>query len=265
MIVRNPLNQPQLTIGVLTMNEAHRIEQCLKSASFADQIIVVDSGSTDETVAKAHAMGAQVWSYPDWQGFAVQRNRLLKHAQGKYILFLDADEIINTACRKEIEDIVQSGENAVWKIKWRIVAFGKELKYLKSTSLVERLFFKDNLKEFQGVVHEEAQLHNPSVKRYLIKSEVLHTSRESVQSSLNKMAQYSMLGALKRAEQGKKGGVFRGLLSGFNVFFRIYFLHRGFMCGGAGFLYAYFHALEAFFRYAALAYDKDLLNQYAKR
>src|SRR3989344_4608592 len=70
---------PTLTVAVLTHNEAHRIEACLKSAAFADQLLVVDSGSTDNTVAIAQSLGAEVHSYPDWQGFAVQRNRLLAH------------------------------------------------------------------------------------------------------------------------------------------------------------------------------------------
>ena len=73
---------PTLTVAVLTHNEAHRIEACLKSAAFADQVLVVDSGSTDDTVALAKGLGAEVHSYPDWQGFAVQRNRLLAHSRG---------------------------------------------------------------------------------------------------------------------------------------------------------------------------------------
>ena len=75
-------DRPTLTIGVLTKNEAHRIENCLRSAAFADQVVVVDSGSTDDTVAIARRLGAEVHLYPDWQGFAVQRTRLLAHATG---------------------------------------------------------------------------------------------------------------------------------------------------------------------------------------
>ncbi len=89
--------RPTLTIGVLAKNEAHQIERCLRSAAFADQVVVVDSGSSDDTVAIAEKMGAQVHLYPDWQGFAVQRNRLLAHATGDYLFFLDADEEITPA------------------------------------------------------------------------------------------------------------------------------------------------------------------------
>ena len=249
--------RPTLTIGILTLNEAHRIKACLESAKFADQLIVVDSGSSDGTAEIARHFGAETFSYPDWQGFAVQRNRLLQHASGDYIFFLDADEIMGADFQRELQAIVASGEQAVWKIRWRMVAFGHELKYLRSTSLVERLFVRRNLLEFKGVVHEEAQLDNPQTPRKEIHTPLLHHSRETVHDSLQKLTQYAMLGAAKRAEKGKKGGVLRGIASGSSMFIRLYFLHLGVLCGGAGFLYCFFVALEAFFRYAALEYDTD--------
>ncbi len=82
-----------LTVAVLTHNEAAGIEACLRSAAaIADQLLVIDSGSSDDTVALARAAGAEVFAYPDWQGFAVQRTRQLQHARGDYVFFLDADE-----------------------------------------------------------------------------------------------------------------------------------------------------------------------------
>ena len=123
-----------LTVAVLTLNEEKRIRTCLQSARFADQLLVVDSGSSDRTVEIAKQMGAEVHIYPDWQGFAVQRNRLLKHASGDYIFFLDADEELNDGIEKEIKKILENNIEAVGKIKWRMVAFGKELKYLRSIS-----------------------------------------------------------------------------------------------------------------------------------
>ena len=245
-----------LTVAVLTLNEEKRIRACLQSASFADQLLVVDSGSTDRTVTIAQEMGAQVHIYADWQGFAVQRNRLLQHATGDYIFFLDADEEMGPEFQQELRAIIESGESAVWKIQWRMVAFGRELKYLRSISRVERLFVRSHVKEFTGVVHEEAQLDQP-VARKEIRAPLRHHSRDSVKDSLQKMTQYALLGAAKRAERHKKGGVVRGLFSASNMFIRVYFLHLGFLCGGAGFLYSVFLAGEAFFRYAALAYDDE--------
>ena len=252
----NSVKTPTLTVAVLTLNEAKRIRTCLASAVFADQLLVVDSGSTDATVQIAQEMGADVHIYPDWQGFAVQRNRLLKHATGDYIFFLDADEEMGPEFQRELQAIVASGAQGVWKIRWRMVAFGYVLKYLRSTSLVERLFVRSTVTEFTGVVHEQAQL-NTTLPRASIGASLLHYSRDSVRDSLQKLTQYAMLGAAKRAAHRKKGGVLRGLASGTSMFIRLYVLHLGFLCGGAGFLYCLFVALEAFFRYAALGYDQE--------
>lgn len=250
------VQRPTLTVAVLTLNEAKRIRACLASAAFADQLLVVDSGSTDATVQIAQEMGADVHIYPDWKGFAVQRNRLLQHATGEYIFFLDADEEMGPEFQQELQAIVASRAQGVWKIRWRMVAFGHALKYLRSTSLVERLFVRSTVTEFTGVVHEQAQL-NTDLPRANMRVPLLHYSRDSVRDSLQKLTQYAMLGAAKRAAHHKKGGVLRGLASGTSMFVRLYVLHLGFLCGGAGFLYCLFVGLEAFFRYAALGYDHE--------
>ena len=99
----------RLTVAILTLNEEKRIAQCIRSAAFADQILVADSGSKDHTCEIAQSLGAEVHLYPDWQGFAVQRNRLLAHATGDYIFFLDADEEFTPELVKEVQAAVASG------------------------------------------------------------------------------------------------------------------------------------------------------------
>lgn len=246
-----------LTVAVLTLNEEKHIRACLQSAHFADQIVVVDSGSTDATVAMAKEMGAEVHIYADWQGFAVQRNRLLQHSTGDYIFFLDADEEMGPEFQQELQSIISSGQEAVWKIRWRMVAFGHELKYLRSIAWVQRLFVRKNITHFSGVVHEQAQLTR-EMQVLKIGAPLLHFSRPTVRDSLQKLTQYAVLGAAKRAEQKKRGGVWRGLASAISMFLRVYFLHLAILSGGAGFLYSFFIALEAFFRYAILGYDLEV-------
>ncbi len=260
-----PITQrPQLTVAILTKNEAHHIEACVRSASFADQIVVVDSGSTDGTVELAKSLGAQTFSYTDWQGFAVQRNRLLMHTSGDYVFFLDADEVITDGLRADIQAAVASNERAVWKVRWRTVAYGQELTYYREQSSLERLFRRDMIKEYVGVVHEHAVLVDEAAQqrhpRHVLRSRLLHYSRETVRGSLVKLTQYAMLGASKRATAGKAGGVVRGLASGIASFLRLYVLRLGFLCGGPGFLFCFFIALESFFRYAALHYDRAYLT-----
>ena len=252
--------RPRLTIGILTMNEERRIEACIRSAHFADEIVVVDSGSKDKTVALAQHLGAKVYTHADWQGFAEQRNRLLQYCTGDYIFFLDADELIQPELQAEIQTAVMSNRPDVWETYWLEVAFGRPLRRVVSRKSLPRLFRRDMLIGFDGVVHEHANLTNPQAERHVFKSPLWHYSRETIHDSLKKLTQYAMLGAAKRAKKNRRGGVIRGLLSSFWMFIRLYFFKRAFLEGGPGFLYSLFIALEFFFRQAALKYDRQYLR-----
>lgn len=253
-------SQPTLTIGILTMNEARRIEQCIQSARFADQIVVVDSGSQDDTVAIAQRLGAQVHVHADWQGFAEQRNRLLRYCTSDYIFFLDADEVISPELQAEIQAAVLARKPDIWQTYWLEVAFGQPLHRVLSRKSLPRFFRRDMLTGFDGVVHEHANLQNPELPRHTFKSPLLHYSRETVHDSLKKLTQYAMLGAAKRAQKGRKGGVLRGAASALWMFIRLYFFKLACLEGGPGFLYSLFISLEFFFRQAALKYDRRYLR-----
>lgn len=251
----NPLDRPTLCIGILTMNEEQRIAQCIQSAKFADQIIVLDSGSTDRTREIASDLGAEVHRYDDWQGFAVQRTRLLQYVKSDYIFFLDADEVIGDALANEISSAVSSQRDAIWEVLWNQVAYGRPLTLMKSTAGVQRLFKTSSIEKFDGVVHEGAVMRNRGLPVIKFRERLLHYSRETVHGSLLKLAQYVQHGAAKRAQLGKTGGVLRGFASAFAIFLKLYVFRRGFLCGAEGFLFCFFIALECFFRYAALKYD----------
>lgn len=258
-------SKPTLCIAILTLNEERRIAQCIQSAQFADQIVVVDSGSQDGTVAMAQGLGAQVHIHSDWQGFAEQRNRLIQHCKADYIFFLDADEVIPAELATEIQAAVQSNAQLTWEVLWNQVAYGKPLTMMKTTGGVQRMFPMANLLRFEGLVHEKAILRNPQTPVHKFKYRLWHYSRETVYGSLQKLAQYAQLGAAKRAEKGKRGGVLRGFASALNSFIQLYFFRRGFLCGAEGFLFCFFIALECFFRYAMLHYDREYLTASAKR
>jgi len=256
---------PTLCIGILTMNEERRIRQCIQSAKFADQIVVVDSGSKDATIAIAQSLGAQVHTHADWQGFAEQRNRLLQYCKADYIFFLDADEVITPELQFEIQAAVKSDRQHVWETYWLEVAFGRPLHRVLSRKSLPRLFRRDLLLNFDGVVHEHANLSQPNTPRQQFKSPLLHYSRETIHDSLKKLTQYAMLGAAKRAKKNRRGGVIRGLLSSFWMFMRLYFFKLAILEGGPGFLYSLFISLEFFFRQAALKYDREWLTDKVQR
>ncbi|MDR1967123.1 MAG: glycosyltransferase family 2 protein [Burkholderiaceae bacterium] len=249
-----------LFVVVLTLNETRRLPACLNSSRFAERTLVIDAGSSDDTVAVARALGAQVESCPDWRGFGVQRTRSLQYCQGaRYIFFLDADEEIPPALRAEISAIVRAGQTGAWIVNWEQVAFGRTLTGLASSTGFPRLFSAGGLLGFDGPVHEQALLA-PGTPTRQLKALLRHYSYDSVRLSLHKISQYALLGAAKHAASGQRGGVWRGLASSSALFLRYYLLRGGFLHGGAGFLYCYVRAQECFFRYAALQYDRDTLT-----
>jgi glycosyltransferase involved in cell wall biosynthesis len=254
-----------LAVVVLALNEAHRLPACLRSARFAEQLIVIDAGSTDDTVAVARASGARVEVHDDWQGFAAQRTRALAYCKdASYIFFLDADEEITPELQAEIAAAVASGEQAAWKVTWLQVAFGRSLRGMSRSSGQPRLLHTACLQGFDGVVHERARLA-PGTPVHRLRNKLPHYSYDTVHDGLKKLTQYSMLGASKRASWGQRGGILRGMASAMAFFLRLYLLQGGILCGGPGFLYCYLLAQECFFRYAALKYDRDLLHDRVKR
>lgn len=224
---------------------------------------MADSGSTDNTVALASAMGAAVHSYPDWQGFGEQRTRLVKHCSSDYIFFLDADEVIPPDLEKEVVDIVRSGANGVWEVLWNQVAYGKPLMRMKSTGGIPRLFRADNLIGYEGLVHEAAVLKDKMVPVFKLKARLFHYSRETIYGSLQKLAQYAQLGALKRAKRGKKGGVLRGFASALANFLQLYVL-AGFLVWPRGLLVLFLYCAEVLLQVRDDRVRQEFINRQRK-
>ena len=245
-----------LTIAVLALNEASMITSCLESASFAEQILVIDSGSSDDTMLIARSLGAEVHSYADWQGFAIQRNRALEHCRQDYVFFLDCDEIIPANLAKEILEIVKQGMVNRGLIRWDDFVFGKRLQGIHQTKGVARLFKIHDILEFRGQVHESAVLKAPEIT-HIFNTKLIHYSRRTVYQSLLKLAQYSQLAAISLRKSKKNIGVLAGLMHAIPRFLKLYFIKMSFLSGAEGFLYSLFIALEVFFKYCAARYDND--------
>jgi glycosyltransferase involved in cell wall biosynthesis len=245
-----------LTIAVLALNEASMITSCLESASFAEQILVIDSGSSDDTMLIARSLGAEVHSYADWQGFAIQRNRALEHCRQDYVFFLDCDEIIPANLAKEILEIVKQGMVNRGLIRWDDFVFGKRLQGIHQTKGVARLFKIHDILEFRGQVHESAVLKAPEIT-HVFNTKLIHYSRRTVYQSLLKLAQYSQLAAISLRKSKKNIGVLAGLMHAIPRFLKLYFIKMSFLSGAEGFLYSLFIALEVFFKYCAARYDND--------
>lgn len=243
-----------LCIAILSFNEAPIIRQCLESAQFADQLLVIDSGSSDSTLEIARSYGAEVHIYDDWQGFGVQRNRALSLCHCKYIFFLDCDEVISVNLAQEIRAASQQGHISCGLIRWDDHVFGKRLRGIHQTKGISRLFKVDTLSGFDGVVHEGANFRG-APQTALFQARLTHYSRRSIYQSILKLAQYSQLGAIKLQSSNHRTGVVVGLVHALPRFMNLYIFKLSFLSGEEGFLYSLFVALEVFFKYCAARYD----------
>jgi glycosyltransferase involved in cell wall biosynthesis len=248
--------QHSLCIAVLSLNEASTITNCLHSAQFADQLLVIDAGSTDSTVNLAQSLGAEIHHHDDWQGFAAQRNRALDHCHCEYIFFLDCDEVIPAELAKEISIAVTQGAINRGLIRWDEYVFGRRLHGIHQTKGIARLFKVCDLVGFEGQVHESAILKAPP-QAHLFRTRLIHHSRRSIHQSLLKLTQYSQLAAIKLRHTRHRSGVAIGLLHALPRFLNLYLVKLSFLSGAEGFLYSLFITLEVFFKYCAAYYDSD--------
>jgi glycosyltransferase involved in cell wall biosynthesis len=243
-----------LCIAVLSLNEAGTIANCLNSAIFADQLLVIDAGSNDSTTKIAQSLGAEVHQHRDWQGFAIQRNRALHCCRCEYIFFLDCDEIIPLELADEIRAAVNHGIINRGLIRWDDYVFGRRLRGIHQTKGIARLFKVSDLMGFEGQVHEGAVLQN-APRSLLFRTRLTHHSRRSIHQSLLKLTQYSQLAAINIRRSRSRSGVAAGLIHALPRFLNLYLIKFSFLSGAEGFLYSLFVSLEVFFKYCAAHYD----------
>jgi len=264
-VLPNGSKPGSLTIAILSFNEASIIHDSLKSAAFADQLLLIDSGSTDATVDIARAHSAEVHTYLDWQGFATQKNRALQHCVCEYVFFLDCDEIIPPQLATEIRAVVEQGSVNLGLIRWEDYVFGKRLRGIHQTKGVARLFKISDIKFFSGKVHESAALRcEPN--RLLMGTPLIHHSRRSIHQSLLKLAQYSQLAAIEIRDSRVKSGILTGTAHALSRFINLYFIKLSLLSGAEGFLYSLLISLEVFFKYCAARFDHGVeANRPARR
>lgn len=246
-----------LSITIIAKNERDNIAACLASVAFADQVVVVDSGSTDETVAVAQSLGAEVTTRADWLGFGVQKNRALALATQDWVLSLDADERISPALRQEIEDQIAKhagpGTDVAFEIP-RLTQFcGQWIHHCGWTpDRVLRLFRRGDARFSDDLVHESLQLLKPETTVIRLKNPLLHFSYPTPEQYWRKLQHYSRDWALQRHARGQTTTITRAALSGLVAFIRSYVFRLGFLDGAMGFAVCTMQAQSAFGKYFEL-------------
>lgn len=237
---------PRLSAVVITRNEAHHIERCLRSVDFADECVVLDSGSSDRTVELARALGAQVSVDPAWPGFGPQKNRAVALARGEWVFSIDADEQVTPALRTAIlEALAAPGHDGYWVL--RASSFcGRTIRHGDwRNDRVLRLFRRGVGRFSDDVVHERVIV--PGTQGTL-RGLLLHDSVESLEDGREKMLRYARLGAEKLRARGR-GGWWSACVHGGWTFVRGYLFRLGLLDGRAGFAIACLNARGTYLRY----------------
>lgn len=242
----------KISCFVIACNEEDRIERCLRSlAGWVDQLIVLDSGSKDKTVAIAEKYADKVYQ-TDWPGFGPQRNRALGWCEHEWVLNIDADEVMTEALKAEIDQVLSEPvlDVNLIKIPWHTYFFGQLLKHGRYSSPQGKLFLKTGVSFKNRQVHETLII--PDEKSRTLKSSIIHHSWRSYHHAQEKHLKYACLLAEEKFAKGKRASLAFAVLRFFTDFLQQYVLHLGFLDGWRGFLMALILGQYGFHKYAAL-------------
>jgi glycosyltransferase involved in cell wall biosynthesis len=248
------MNAPRLGVAIITKNAAVRLDECLQAVSFADEIVVVDSGSTDATIEIARAHGARVLVHTDWPGFGPQKNRALDALGTDWVLSIDADEIVSPELAASIRATLAAPSAQVYSLD-RLSAFCGHWIHHSGwyPDWLPRLFKRGAARFSDDLVHERLVLDAAAGPVARLSGKLLHHSYEDFETVLRKLDAYSSAGAQQRFAAGQRGSYGKAVLRGAWAFLRTYVLRRGFLDGRAGFMIAVFNAETVYYRFVKLA------------
>lgn len=239
----------KITALAITLNEEENVKQYVESLSFADEIIFVDSNSTDKTVEIAKSLGVKVIQR-DFDNFSNQRNFAISQAQNDWITFFDLDEIVTPELNAEIVSVTSSTSDCVaYYVKRNFHFMGKRIKFggWQSDKAI-RVFNKEHCK-YNGLVHETVVANG---KVGYLKEQVNHFSYRSFDNYNDKLNLYSKLQAESLYVKNKRPNAYHFFIRPKYRFFWQYIYRLGILDGKEGFILAYVHAFSVFKRYLQL-------------
>ena len=243
---------PTLSVILITRNEEANLADCLASLEgIAQQIVVVDTNSSDRTLDIAKSYGAVIAQPQDWPGFGPQKNRALDLATGEWVLSLDADERLTPALKSEIVTAIHHSAHvdcfAIPRLSWYCGRFIRHSGW--NPDYVDRLFQRGSARFSDDLVHERLL---PSGQVAKLENPMLHYSFMNYSQVLQKIDRYSTASAEQAFAKGKTSTPLKAVLHGVWSFFRTYFLQAGFLDGPQGFTLAMSNAQGTYDRYIKL-------------
>jgi glycosyltransferase involved in cell wall biosynthesis len=238
----------RLSAAIITKNEEKRLPDCLKSLSFTEEIIVVDSGSTDKTVQIAQEFGCRVYQ-EDWKGYGPQKNSALAKCKNDWVLMLDADERLSAGTAELVADVLKAPSAEAYTFKRKNYLHGRWMKHSGywpdlQVRLVNRL-----RGSFHGAVHERWVADGPIQD---LDACIDHYAFAGYSDMLRTLNEYSTLIASELYQSGRHANSLSPVIHGAGMFIKIFFVERGFLDGLDGLVTALTKAGGSFFKYAKL-------------
>lgn len=248
-----------LSLCVITLNEAKNIQRCLASVPFASDIVVLDSGSTDETLTLAQSLGARTFN-EHWRGFGPQKRRSVELALHDWVLCLDADEELSEELQREVYQVLKAELIAHdgYRIPRRSWHLGRWLSHGGwYPDFQTRLFRRSKLQWSDDGLHESVRGKNIGT----LKADLFHYPFENLADQVATNNRYSTLGAEALSKSGKQFGLWRLITRPAVKFIELYFFKQGFRDGLAGYVIAVGAAYSLFLKYAKLWENQRLTTK----
>ncbi|WP_283604155.1 glycosyltransferase family 2 protein [Serratia proteamaculans] len=241
-----------LSVVIIAKNEAGLLPDCLRSVDWAEEIVMLDSGSQDESVAVAESLGAKVFTHIDWQGFGKQRQLAQSYASHDYILMIDADERVTPELRQSIEQTLAApDDNQVYSCARRNLFLGRFMRHSGwYPDRVNRLYANQRYRYNDNLVHESLTINGAKVVP--LSGDLLHLTCRDFFAFQRKQLRYAEEWANQRHQAGKRCGYLSILTHTLGAFCKTWLLRAGFLDGKQGLLLAVVNAQYTFNKYAAL-------------
>lgn len=241
-----PGHRPPLSATIITLNAAAQLQACLDSLGFCDEILVLDSGSTDGTVDLARAHGARVL-HCEWRGFGLQKQFAVEQASHDWVLCIDADERVSRDLQCAIEQALSAPLYAAFRFPRANRFLGRYLRHGEGyPDLSLRLFDRRQARWSEDSVHEKVVTKSPVGT---LSGDLLHDTAESIESYLTKQNRYTSLAARQAFSAGKRAGVGQLFFSPLLRFVKFYFVRRGFLDGVPGLAHVLIGCFNSFSKY----------------
>jgi glycosyltransferase involved in cell wall biosynthesis len=238
-----------LTVAIIALNASSQIGPCLASVGFADEVLVVDSGSTDGTADMARRHGARV-EFKEWLGFGRQKQHAVSIARNDWVLCLDVDERVTDRMALSVREALGSRRYHAYRVARRNRFLGRWLGHGEGyPDWTVRLFHRAHASWSNDEVHE-AVLTTAEIGR--LEGDLLHDSAEDVATYMTKQNRYTTLHAEALFRQGLRASYWRLLASPLARFVKFYFLRLGFLDGGPGFAHIVIGCNNSFHKYLKL-------------